>query len=63
MESLVTEVLGPRSLQIVLNDLSKDVFSCIPGNVLNGTNFQLFSLVIRYFTVNNVIQNKLVDHR
>lgn len=61
MEALVTEVLGPQTLQIVLDDLNKDIFYCIQSDATNRKNVKLFPLVIQYFTVDNCIQNKLVD--
>lgn len=62
MEALVTEVLGPQSLQMVLDDLNKDnTFYSIQSDASNRKNIKLFPLVIQYFTVDNGIQNKLLD--
>lgn len=61
MEALVMAVLGPQAIQIVLDDLKKDVFYCIQSDASNRKNIKLFPLVIQYFTIDNGIQNKLVD--
>ncbi|CAH2088722.1 unnamed protein product [Euphydryas editha] len=61
MEALVTEVLGPHALQTVLDELNQGVFYCIQSDASNRKNIKLFPLVAQYFTVENGIQNKLID--
>lgn len=62
MEALVTEVLGPHSLQSVIDQLNKDnVFYCLQTDASNKKNIKLFPLVVQYFTPKNGIQQKLID--
>lgn len=62
MEALVTEVLGPYSVETAINDLNnQDVFFCFQTDASNKNNIKLFPLVVQYFSVNNGLQNKLLD--
>ncbi|XP_026744936.1 uncharacterized protein LOC113506291, partial [Trichoplusia ni] len=62
MEALVTEVLGPHSLQSVIDQLNKDnVFYCLQTDASNKKNIKLFPLVVQYFTPKSGIQQKLID--
>lgn len=62
MEALVTEVLGPYSLQIVIDAINRDnLFYCLQTDASNKKNIKLFPLVIQYFTAKNGIENKLLD--
>lgn len=62
MEALVTEVLGPYAVESVINNLNdEDVFYCLQRDASNKKNIKLFPLVVQYFSINNGIQNKLLD--
>ncbi|KAL4721610.1 hypothetical protein ACJJTC_011663 [Scirpophaga incertulas] len=62
MEALVTEVLGPYSLQNVIEVINTDnLYYCLQTDASNKKNIKLFPLVIQYFTVKNGIENKLLD--
>ncbi|XP_047517164.1 uncharacterized protein LOC125057485 [Pieris napi] len=61
MEALVIEVLGPYSVESVINDLHDDVFFCLQTDASNKKNIKLFPLVVQYFSINEGIQNKLID--
>lgn len=62
MEALVTEVLGPYSIQNVIDAINTDnLFYCLQTDASNKKNIKLFPLVIQYFTAKNGIQNKLLD--
>ncbi|KAG6438962.1 hypothetical protein O3G_MSEX000365 [Manduca sexta] len=61
MEALVTEVLGPYSVENVINDLNDNVFFCLQTDASNKKNIKLFPLVVQYFSINEGIQNKLLD--
>ena len=62
MEALVTDVLGPYAVEGVINDLNnEDVFYCLQTDASNKKNIKLFPLVVQYFSVNNGIQNRLLD--
>lgn len=61
MEALVTEVLGPYSVESVINDLNDNVFFCLQTDASNKKNIKLFPLVVQYFSINKGIQNKLLD--
>lgn len=62
MEALVTEVLGPYSIQNVLDAINADnLFYCLQTDASNKKNIKLFPLVIQYFTAKNGIENKLLD--
>lgn len=55
----MTEVLGPYSVESVINDLHDDVFFCLQTDASNKKNIKLFPLVVQYFSINEGIQNKL----
>lgn len=62
MEALVSEVLGPYSLQNVIDAVNTDnLFYCLQTDASNKKNIKLFPLVIQYFTAKNGIENKLID--
>ncbi|GBP91144.1 hypothetical protein EVAR_24096_1 [Eumeta japonica] len=63
MEALVMEVLGPCTLECVVNDLKdENMYFCLQTDASNKKkNIKLFPLVVQYFTVEKGIQNKLLD--
>ncbi|RVE40922.1 hypothetical protein evm_014426 [Chilo suppressalis] len=62
MEALVTEVLGPYSVQNVVDAVNTDnLFYCLQTDASNKKNIKLFPLVIQYFTAKNGIEQKLLD--
>lgn len=61
MEALVTEVLGPYYVETVINDLNNHLFLCLQTDASNKKNIKLFPLVVQYFSINEGIQNRLID--
>lgn len=62
MEALATEVLGPYSLQKVIDAINTDnLFYCLQTDASNKKNIKLFPLVIQYITAKNCIESKLID--
>ncbi|XP_063361394.1 uncharacterized protein LOC134650372 [Cydia amplana] len=62
MEALVTEVLGPYSLQGVVDDLkNEDQYFSLQTDASNKKNIKLFPLVVQYFSAKNGLQTKLLD--
>lgn len=62
MEAIVMEVLGPYALESVINDLKdENLFFCLQTDASNKKNIKLLPLVVQYFSVQNGIQNKLLD--
>lgn len=62
-ESIVTEVLGPAYLHKIIDYLNNEnVFAfSIQTDASNKKNVKLFPLSVQYFSIENGIENKLID--
>lgn len=64
-EAIVKNVLSPKSIEMVLNDIKPlnhdPIYFSIASDASNNGNRKLFPIVIQYFSVKNGIQNKLLD--
>ncbi|XP_031329485.1 uncharacterized protein LOC116170636 [Photinus pyralis] len=64
-EAIVENCLAPKSIEDVLEDMQVNTDTSSPFSVLsdasNKGNQKLFPVAVRYFSVKNGIQNKLLD--
>ncbi|KAE9542522.1 hypothetical protein AGLY_003383 [Aphis glycines] len=62
-ESIVTEVLGPAYLHKIIDYLSSEsvIAFSIQTDASNKKNVKLFPLSVQYFSIENGIENKLID--
>lgn len=59
--AIVTNVLGPASREIVLNQLADDRYFSISTDASNKGNIKTFPLILRYFHPQKGIQNSLLS--
>lgn len=62
-ESIVTEVLGPAYLHKIIDYLNSEsvIAFSIQTDTSNKKNVKLFPLSVQYFSIENGIENKLID--
>lgn len=64
-EAIVENCLAPKSVEIVLEEMETSTESSLPFAILsdasNKGSQKLFPIAVRYFSVKNGIQNKLLD--
>ena len=64
-EMITMNVSGPKTVQDILNDLSptegEPVFSSVASDASNKGNRKMFSVCVRYFSVSDGVQCKLLD--
>jgi len=64
-EAIVENVLAPKSIELILDDLGIGNNAPIPFSIAsdasNKGNHKLFPVAVKYFDINKGVQNKIID--